>query len=73
MGLRPNLFMPCADLFSKIEPLRTPKSPGNCWISRQNPPLKAKRALRLGLALRKPGPGYEEGTFMGGYIYGRVG
>jgi hypothetical protein len=22
MDLRPNLFMPCADLFSKIEPLR---------------------------------------------------
>jgi hypothetical protein len=30
MGLRPDLFISCADLFSKIEPLRTPNSPGNC-------------------------------------------
>jgi hypothetical protein len=55
MGLRLNLFMSCADFFSKIESLRTPNSPGNCWISRQNPPLKAKIVLRLGLAPRKPG------------------
>jgi hypothetical protein len=49
MGLRPNLFMPCADLFSKIEPLRTPNPPGNCWTSRQNPPLTTRMALQLSL------------------------